>query len=325
MEKKRSTGASIGAVFFEYKAVFILAVLFVIAIFAHEKFLTTVNLINVVKQSCISIIMGCGFTMLMASGGIDLSVGSMLGLIGVLSATIAKVEGMPFICVIIFTILIGAAFGAANGAFTTIFGVHPFIVTLAMSSVFSGVNYLITGGHSVTKLPDAYSYMGQQSFLNIPIIIYIMVAVAIVCAVVLYRTKFGRHCIALGGNREAARVCGVKNRLVTFKVHIIVGCTTAVAALVMVGRAAAAMPAAGQGTEMDVIAAVIIGGTPLSGGKGNILGTVIGCLIVAVINNALNLLNVNTNWQTISKGVLILIAVIFDTLSVKYINNKRVK
>ncbi len=325
MEKNRTLRGKVGPVIFEYKAFFILLVLFVIAILSHDKFLSVVNLTNVVRQSCVSIIMGCGFTMLMASGGIDLSVGSMMGLIGVLSGMVSKVSGMPFVVTFLVTVLIGAVCGLLNGIFTTVFNVHPFIVTLAMASVFEGVNFLITGGHSITQLPKAFTTLGQSRWLGIPIIFYITFVVVVICAIMLYRTKFGRHCIAQGGNREAARVCGVKNKLITVKVHVLVGCTTAIGAMVMVGRAGAAMPAAGAGMEMDVIAAVIIGGTPLNGGKGNIVGTVIGCLIVAVINNALNLLNVNNNWQTVSKGLLILVAVIFDMLSSGYIIKKRAK
>lgn len=293
------------------KALIILVVIMVALMFMTDKFLTFSNLINVVRQNCAGIVLGIGFTYVIAAGCIDLSVGTMIGLIGVVSGMMSKTS-MPFVLVVLLTLLLGAFLGACNGAFSIGIGIQPFIVTLAMQSVFKGVNYLLCNNTAVTNVSDSYTFVGQGYIGPIPFQIYLMVLMVVAGIILMERTKFGRHCLAIGGNAGAASVCGINVKKTKFMVFVLVGICASVAAMITTGRAAAAQPTAGQGMEMDVIAAVVIGGTPLSGGEANVFGTLIGCLIVGIINNGLNLMKVDSNWQIVAKGLLILVAVAFD-------------
>lgn len=200
-----------------------------------------------------------------------------------------------------------------------------FIVTLATGQVFKGACQLLSNTSPINGLQDEFKMLGQGYLGPVPIPIYIMVVVGVVLYVVLNKTRFGRHAIATGGNREAARTSGINTNAVTIQIYVIMGICTSIAAMVMTGRAFSAQPAAGQGMEMDAIAAVVIGGTSLSGGAGRIVGTVIGCLIVGVITNMLNLVAVDSNWQLIAKGILILLAVLLDVATSQYFEKKMKK
>lgn len=295
------------------KALLILFVIMICLTMMTDTFLTFSNMINVLRQNCAGIVLGIGFTYMVASAGIDLSVGTMVGLIGVISAMLSKTS-IPFGIVIIITLLLGAFLGSLNGVFSIGLGIQPFIVTLAMQSIFKGVNYLLCKNTAVTKISDSYTYIGQGYIGPIPFQIYLMIFMVIVGIILMEKTSFGRHCLAIGGNANAASVCGVNVKKNKFMIFVLVGICAAVAAMITTGRAASAQPTAGQGMEMDVIAAVVIGGTPLSGGEANVFGTLIGCLIVGMINNGLNLMQVDSNWQIVAKGVLILAAVAFDVV-----------
>lgn len=273
---------------------------------------------NLVRQVAASSILGVGFTLVVASGNIDLSVGTMIGLIGALTALLSKVPGVPMIAVLVPGICIGVLCGGFNALMVNLFNLPAFIVTLATMSVYKGICYLTSNSTPVSQLPEWYKTLGQGYVGPVPIPIIIMIAVALIGWLVVSKTVFGRNAMAIGGNADAARVCGVKTKKVLYGVYMFMGACAAVTAFIITGRSASAQPMAGQGMEMDCIAAVVIGGTALSGGNGRIIGTVVGCLLVGTINNGLNLLNVDSNWQLVAKGAIILAAVILDAQSQKF-------
>lgn len=299
------------------KALLILLVMGIALSIMSPYFLTKTNLLNVLRQVCVSTLLSVGFTVVLASGHMDLSVGSLLGLAGMVLAKLLVEAKMPIAPGILITLLFSIGCAAINAAIITWFEVPPFIVTMAMQYVFKGVNYLISKLVPVTGLPTSLTVIGQGYWLGVPIPVYIMLAVVIVVWVVLDNTLFGRYVIAFGGNPEAAKTCGINTKAMRYYVYMCGGLCTGLAAIVATGRAASAQVGAGQGMEMDAIAAVVIGGTSMKGGNANVPGTLFGCLIVGVVNNGLNLLNIDSNWQVVAKGVLILIAVIIDVVSTK--------
>ena len=309
MEKSKTEKAL--GLFIENKAIFILIIVCALVGALSPYFFTVNNLLNVLRQVTVSGIVGIGFTFVVASGNLDLSVGYMLGFIGVVAALTSK-GGLPIAVVIIICVLLGALCGVINASFGIFLGISLFISTLAMGSVYRGTNYILCDNAAIGQLPDELNFIGQGYFLEIPIPVWILIALTIVCWFIMNKTKFGRYVLAVGGNREASKVCGINPNAITMGVFVITGICVAIAAVIFTGRAASAQPTAGAGMEMDAIAAVVIGGTPLTGGKGKVVGTIIGCVIIGVINNGLNLLEINTNWQIIVKGLMILIAVLID-------------
>jgi ribose/xylose/arabinose/galactoside ABC-type transport system permease subunit len=229
---------------------------------------------------------------------------------------------MPFALVIILGFLAGGLCGFVNGIIGVHFRLPLFIVTLATGQIFKGICYLASNTSPISGLPTAFKTIGQGYVGPVPIPVIIVAFCTLIIYLILNRTAFGRYAIATGGNRLAARTSGINTDAVTVSIYVLMGFCTAAAAIIMTGRAASAQPAAGQGMEMDAIAAVVIGGTPLSGGKGKVLGTVFGCLIVGVINNALNLSRVDSNWQQIAKGALIVLAVLLDVITETYFQEK---
>lgn len=299
------------ALFIENKALAILVIVCVVVGLLSPYFFTVNNMLNVLRQVTVSGIVGIGFTFVVASGNLDLSVGYMLGFIGVVAALTAK-AGTPLVFVIIICVLLGALCGIINSSLGIFLGISLFISTLAMGSVYRGTNYLLCDNSAIGQLPKELNYIGQGYFLNIPIPVWILAGVTAVCWFIMNKTKFGRYVLAVGGNREASKVCGINVNAITMGVFIITGICVSIAAVIFTGRAASAQPTAGAGMEMDAIAAVVIGGTPLTGGKGKVIGTIFGCIIIGVINNGLNLLDISTNWQIIVKGLMILAAVFID-------------
>lgn len=294
------------------KALLILIVLFIIASFGNEVFLTSTNLRNVVRQVAVSTVLGMGFTLVIASGTMDLSVGTMLGLIGVIMAKVSLIDGVPLWVALAVGVLCGALFGMINGFISVRYSLNPFIVTLSTQQIFKGACYLLCNNSPISSISDGFKAIGQGAVGSVPVPIIIVVVVAIVISTIFYKMEFGRHIVAMGGNSEAARVSGIDVNKVRVAVYTLMGVCVAIAAMIMTGRVASAQPTAGQGMEMDAICSVVLGGTTLGGGKGKVGGTILGCLIVGVINNCLNLLRIDSNWQLIAKGVLILFAVILD-------------
>lgn len=299
------------------KALLIVLALGLVLSFASPVFLSSSNLLNIVRQVCVSTLLSIGFTFAMAAGHIDLSIGTLMGLCGMILAKLVKEAGMPLAPAILIILCIAIIGGMLNATILSAFAVPAFVVTLATQSIFKGVNYVISNLVPISGLPAELMFLGQGYLLGIPVPIYIMIVIVIIAWIIINRTKFGRYVLAVGGNPEAARASGISNKMVNYGVFIASGLCAGVAAVIMTGRVGSAQVAAGVGMETDAIAAVVIGGTSMSGGNANVFGTLFGCLLVGVVNNGMNLLSIDTNWQVIAKGVLILIAVIIDVVSAK--------
>lgn len=304
------------------KALLILIVLMIVATAAtNGLFFTYRNLSSVARQIAVSVLIGLGFTVVLASGGVDLSVGHMLSFVGVVYA-IASLH-MPLPVAIVCAILVGALCGLLNGSVSECLHLPPFIVTLATAQIFKGFAYLLTSGKSINGLSKAVKYLGQGLLFDvIPVSIVLALIVCAILCVVMYRTKYGRHVIATGGNAAAALVSGVNTRLIKISAYVVMGACAAIGSIVLTGRVSMAAPGAGDGMEMDAIAAVGIGGTPMSGGKAKVGGTVFGCLVIGVMNNLLNLLNVSSFWQWVAKGCIIILAILMDVQTEKIIKKR---
>ncbi len=285
-----------------------------IGIICPQYFLTAKNLTQVALQSSINILIACGefFTILIA--GIDLSVGSMVGLTSMITGQMLA-AGLPiFLSILLGGILLGALLGYINGSLINMTGLHPFIITLGTQAIFRGVTMIISDARSVHGFPKEFmkSIAGSVLFIPIPVIITLFVAVLL--AVMSGKTVFGRNLYALGGNKESAWFAGIDIKTHTLLTFIITGVCCGIAGVVMAARLGASEPSAGTGFETYAIAAAIIGGTSFFGGKGRIFGVVIGGLIIGVISNGLNILNVSTFYQQVVMGSLIIAAVFLDKI-----------
>ena len=305
---------------------FLALALMVIALsLASDNFLTVDNTMNVLRQISINLCLSLGMTLVILSGGIDLSVGSVLALAGAVAAGLLK-NGLAlprFNLLLQFTVPgailagigVGSVLGWFNGLAVTRFKLPPFVATLGMLSIARGLTMLWTGGFPVTGLGDDFGRLGTGHALGIPMPVWISAALVALFIVVTRRTRFGRHLYAVGGNERAATLSGLAVPRIKLMVYTLGGGLAAVAGLLVTARLDSATPNAGLGYELDSIAAVVIGGTSLSGGRGSILGTVLGCLIIGVLNNGLFLLDVSPFWQQVVKGFVILAAVAIDKAS----------
>jgi ribose transport system permease protein len=289
---------------------------------ASENFLTIDNGLNVLRQISINLCLSIGMTMIILSGGIDLSVGSVLAFSGAVAAGLLK-NGLavPYtdhllqftpLGAVVGGIAVGAALGWFNGFVITRFRLPPFVATLGMLSIARGLTRLWTGGFPITNLGPTFTFMGIGYWFGIPMPVWISAVLVAVFVVVTRRTRFGRYIYAVGGNERAARLSGLDVDKVKRRVYLLGGALAAVAGLLATARQNAADPKIGDGYELESIAAVVIGGTSLSGGRGSILGTVLGCLIIGVLKNGLVLLGVSPDWQLVVKGLVILVAVAID-------------
>lgn len=283
-------------------------------------FLSLANLLNIALSVSVIGILGVGMTAVILTGGIDLSVGSGVALTGVVAATAAAaVAGAHSSALAIVAALAAAlAIGACGGLFTGVtvsrLGVPPFLITLALLSIERGLAFVLSEGRSLTGLPPAFEWLGQGAILGVPVPVWLTAAVFALGWFVLARTTWGQWVYAVGGNQEAAWLAGIDTRAVIVWVYVANGLLMGLAGIVLAARLGAAVPDAGLGYELDVIAAVVVGGTALTGGRGSVLGTLIGATCIAILNNALNLANVDPYLQLIVVGVVILTAVIGDRL-----------
>jgi len=275
------------------------------------RFLTSENLINVVRQSSLNAIVAAGMTLVILTGGIDLSVGSLLAVTSVFSAGTLAAGSTP-LGAILAGIGIGLVFGVANGLIITVGDVAPFIVTLGTLTIARGVALVYTNGAPIMAMDDDFRFLGRGEFGPLPVPIVILIVVYAVVYFVLNRTTFGSYVYAIGGNQEAARLSGVRVRLVKAATYAISGLLAGLTGVILTGRLGSAQPNLGSGDELDAIAAVVLGGTSLAGGRGGIIGTLVGALIIGILSNGLNLLNVNAYYQPVAKGVVILIAILID-------------
>jgi len=283
-----------------------------------EGFLSIENNLNIARQISMITIIAIGMTFVIISGGIDLSVGSTVALTGVLAAMILDATGgktggnIPL--AIAGGLASGVLIGAFNGFIVAQFKVPPFIVTLSTMIGFRGLVFLICGGRPVGNLPDSFYFLGGGHLLGIPIPILIMAAAAAIAWYLTNHTRFGRYTYAIGGNEEAARFSGINIKSMKVAIYSLCGLTAAVSGVILASRLFSGDPKSGQLYELDAIAAAVVGGTSLSGGKGTILGTFLGAVIIGVISNGLNLMGVESYTQNIIKGAVILIAVLLDQM-----------
>lgn len=294
-----------------FRAVIILVIMCMIAAFLSPEFLSVSNLFNVVRQITVVAILGCGMTFVILTGGIDLSVGAIIGLAGAISAGVLTYTGNVALAMGA-GLLIGVLCGAANGFFVAKCGIPPFIATLGMMTLLRGCVLVYTKGAPIPIREDAYKWVGKGDLLGVPIPIVLLIVIFALAYFVLGHTKYGRSVYALGGNREATRLSGIPVVKTEWITYIISGLMCGIAAIVLTARLGSAQSTGGTGYELDAIAAVILGGTSLSGGVGFVLPTVVGALIMGIIDNILTLLNVNPHATNIVKGAVILIAVLAD-------------
>ncbi|SHR24575.1 ribose ABC transporter permease [Mycobacteroides abscessus subsp. abscessus] len=294
----------------------ILALLIVVMSVIAPNFTDSSNILNVLKQSSITAILAAGMTVVILTGGIDLSVGSTLALSGVISVLLSN-AGAPVGLAMLAGAGVGYVAGAINGYLTAVPKLPAFIVTLGSMTYLRGLAYVITGGYPVVLASEKFKFIGAGEIFGIPTPIYIMAIVYLIMFVVLKYTMFGRHVYAIGGNEEAAHLTGIKVNRTLINVYSISGLLAGISGVVMAGRLFSGQPMVGIAFELDAIAAVVLGGTSFVGGRGRIQGTIIGVLIVAVLTNGMTLLNVDYYWQQVVKGIVIVIAVLLDRMRSK--------
>jgi ribose transport system permease protein len=278
----------------------------------EPKFLSTGNLAGVARQTAVIMIIAMGMTVVMVSGGIDLSVGSAMALAGVAGA-FAMTNGAPVWAGIAACVAVGAACGLANGVAVAALRIPPFIVTLGAMGVYRGVALLVTDGKAVVGLPQSFGYLAEGNLFGLfPVPLLLVVLVALATHFLLSSTRPGRYCYAIGSNVEAARYAGVRVSHYQIMFYIILGALTGLAGAIESARLVTGQPTAGEGYELRVIAAVVIGGGSLSGGQGTVTGTIIGALIMGVLANGANLLGIPSFTQQIIIGAVIVLAVTFD-------------
>lgn len=295
-----------------YGILIALLVICIILSIATPYFFTAQNLIIVLRQVSINGILAIGVTFVIIAGGIDLSLGSVVALTGVIAASFAHPGMYPVIVPVMLALLSGALIGAINGLTITLGKVAPFIVTLGMMTIARGLALVLSNGRPVTNLSSSFNFIGGGDVLYIPVPILLFVLVILISSVILKYTRIGRYIYAVGGNENAAKASGIRVARVKLFAYIMCSGLAALAGIVLASRITTGQPNAGIAYELDAIAAVVIGGTSLLGGRGSIAGTVIGVLIIGVINNGLDLLNVSSYYQQIIKGVIIVGAVLLD-------------
>lgn len=284
----------------------------------RNTFMTQKNIFNILRQNSTNLFLATGMTMVIILGGIDLSVGSVIALSGCIAAGCVVNLGLPEIVGFAAALLVGALVGMFNGFIICKTDIPPFIVTLASMNIAKGIVLVYTQGAPIRCMTDIFKFPGAGYIGPIPTAVVLMIIIYIIAALLINRTQLGRHMYAVGGNPQAAKFSGINVQKVKFIIYIYTGIMAGLAGIVVASRMYSGQPTSGNGAEMDAIAAVVIGGTSMSGGSGRLGGTLIGVLIIGILNNGLNLMGVDSNWQYIVKGMVILLAVYVD-----FIRNKK--
>ena len=293
--------------------IFIVIGLGVILSFISSNFLTVTNLLNVVRQIAVNGILAIGMTIVCLTGGIDLSVGSIVAFSGIIAAGMLRDTGYPIIIIVLAAIVVGAVCGLYNGYFVAYWNAAPFVVTLSMMTIARGMTYVYSDGRPISNLRTEFLTIGKGSIAGIPIPTLILVVVFILGSIMLTKLKFGRYVYAVGGNENAAMVSGINVKRIKMMVYVLSGIACGIAAIILTARVSAGLPQAGESYELDAIAATVIGGTSLSGGRGRLWGTIVGAVLLGIVNNGLDLLNVSSFYQQIVKGLIILGAILIDS------------
>ena len=315
----------LSSIFSKYGIFLIFAVMVVAASIMSPAFLSSINLINIVRQMSVVGLIALGVTGVIVSAGIDLSSGSVVGLTAVVAASLAQDPEyatpfypgvhVPLIIAVLAACAVGALVGLINGSLVAKTRIPPFIATLGTFTAIRGLALLYTGGRPISDLQDSYNFIGQGAVLGVPVPIIILVIMAVVTHILYAHTKFGKYIYAIGGNEQAARVSGIDAEKYKMLIYVYASFLAGLAGVVVSSRIGSGQPGLGVGYELDAIAAAVIGGTSLSaGGIGTVAGTIVGALIIGVLNNILDLMNVSAYWQQIIKGCIIVGAVILDQL-----------
>ncbi|PNR98760.1 ribose ABC transporter permease [Petrotoga mexicana DSM 14811] len=285
-------------------------ILFVVLSIFTDSFFNLYNIVNVIRQVSIMAILGFGMTLVIISGGIDLSVGSTFAFSAVVMASIVK-DGRVLLGIIV-GLLIGAAIGAFNGIVISKGKIQPFIVTLATMAIGRSLTLAYTEGIPISLFPDSFRFLGRGDIFGIPVPILIMLGIFFLSLYILKKTKLGLYIYAIGGNEEATKLSGVNVDRYKTVVYMLSGLFSAISAIILTARLNSAQATFGQGYELDAIATVVLGGASLAGGKGGVLGTLFGALLLGTINNGMNLMNISPFYQDLVKGVIILLAVLSE-------------
>lgn len=301
------------------KAVILLVGLVLLSQFlTNGLFLSYENVTAVLRQVSVPAILGLGFTVVLASGGFDLSIANMLGLLGCVYASLTL--KMPILPAILFTLLISVLCGLCNGFLIEAFSLSPFLITLATAQMFKGLAGLVVNGQVVGGLSQQVKYFGRGTVFGfLPLSVLFAVAIAVILAFVFRFTLYGRFTLATGGNRASARTSGIRVKLISVSSYIVMGICVAIGAVLLVGRLSSAYTNMGGGAEMEAIAAVFIGGTRIKGGKANFMGTMFGCLSIGVMNNLFGFLEIGSFWQSVVKSLVIILVMILETKSENYL------
>lgn len=300
--------------------IYIVLVLMIVAIsiLSQGNFLRFSNIMNVFRQVTITGTLAIGMTLVLITGGIDLSVGAVMALAGVVGSDMAHADsGVPLIVPILIGLAIGLIFGLANGSLIAYLDAPAFIVTLGMTSIARGIAYIYTQGSPIIDLSDEFKFIGQGSIGEVPFPVFIFLGIIVLFVIILHMTKMGRYILATGNNEAAAVASGVKVKRVKLFVYCVLGLLSGYAGLLLSSRTSSAVPNAASGYELDAIAAAVIGGTSTAGGVGTMYGTVVGILILGILSNGLDLLNVSSYIQQVVKGIVIIAAVLLDVINKK--------
>ena len=282
---------------------------FVIIALISSNFLAMNNMVNVLRQCSTSLIVSLGMTLILILGGIDLSVGAVACLAGVLSSGLMSINGMAVGPALLVGFLVAALCGLVNGLTVSVLNIAPFISTLAMNCTARGIALVYTGGRPLTGLPSEATAIGRGFALGLPTPVWVMFVVLAVMWILITKTSFSRHVFATGGNEECARLSGVKVKKIKIICYVICSALAGICGILLTLRLGSGHPTLGDGLELDAISAAVIGGTTLTGGKGSVLGTLLGCLFLTFLSNGLNVMQVSSYWQQILKGIILIIAV----------------
>ena len=299
----------------KFKSAIGLIILVIVLSFLSDYFFTVNNLLNIIRQVSIIAIMAFGMTFVILTGGIDLSVGSLLAVSAAVTAGLIINIGIFYLLVIPIGMLIGVLLGGFSGLMVAKAKMPAFIVTLGMMTIARGLTLIYTDGRPISGFNEDFRFIGAGHIGGIPVPVIIMLIILLLCYITLKKTPYGRYVYAIGGNEEAAKLSGINVDRIKMSVYALSGLLSAISGIILASRLNSAQPTAGSGYELDAIATVVLGGTSLSGGQGGVIGTIIGALIIGVLNNGLNLLNVSSFYQQVAKGAVILIAVYIDRRS----------
>lgn len=310
MKKMREKGAALRS----FTLVFVIIAILVIMSFASPVFMTSQNILNIIRQISINGIIAVGMTFVILTGGIDLSVGSVVAITGVICGYMLE-QGIYWFAACLAAIAVSLIFGAFNGVMIAYLGFQPFIATLATVTMGRGIALAFSDGKPFTIKNETFLAIGQGYAGTIPIPIILLAIIVAIGIIISKTTTFGRYVFAIGGNKHAAKLSGVKTRRVELMVYVISALCASIVGLILSARISSGQPTAGDGYELDAIAATAIGGTSMSGGIGSLTGTIFGFAILGLMTNSMNLLNINSFYQQIVKGILIIVAVFLDMAS----------